>query len=153
MIVDDYHVLTAGHIAYLTRAGEDADIKDKERGADHFAVYAGLSGGKWIKYSIAYDYIVGGDYVDNCDSQSEYDNMGVYVDGAILTCEGSQAIAGSMHVERANSASDMSGTYYVQGYPSDLNFLKHGEDGYTQFDMYFSSGTIIDDVYNPNYRF
>lgn len=161
-IIDDYHVLTAGHLVYRRIneiIGESAeDFTEDERWADHLAVYAGSSGGDWEKYSLAHYARVGGDYVDYCDTETEYTQQGAFDDWAIIRCDTSMASVGHMEIDPANSMSDMNGgTYYLQGYPRDKNEIEFGENddlnNLTDYYMYRTSGSIIMDVPNFNPRF
>lgn len=149
-LVSDYHVLTAGHLAYSP---------EHDGYAHHFAVYAGSNNGTYKLYSLAYEWDTGQDYVNNCDTKWEYFNRGMYDDWAILECEEYMGGVGHMAVSPANDAFDVFGyTYYLQGYPKDLNEDEFG--GYdpdttelVRWRMYLSSGEFTNTTQGPLPRY
>lgn len=137
--LDNYYVLTAGHIAYRHDWGY----------ATHFAIYAGANAGTYKKYSLAYRCDIGADYVNNSYGDA-YDGAGMEDDWAILKCETPLGV-GRLGRVTTNSASEMlSYTYYTQGYPFDKNIAEFGEnpdlENLIQYRMYKTSGKVIKDV-------
>lgn len=151
-VLDDYHVLTVGHIAYHQEYGY----------ADHFAVYAGSSNGKYKQYSLAYTWDIGGDYIKNPkDELSEdgltidaaYSTKGIYDDWAIIECETALGV-GHLGRKATNSASSMgTGTYYTNGYPRDKNEAIFGDNPFYEnlirYYMYTAPGQITRDMVGP----
>lgn len=133
--LDNYHVLTVGHIAYKNNWGY----------ATHFAIYAGSNAGTYKKYSLAYRADIGANYV-NYSYGDGYDAFGMADDWAILKCETSLGV-GWLGRIITNSASDMLPyTYYTQGYPLDKNTAEFGDnpdlENLIQYRMYKTSGKV-----------
>lgn len=136
-VIDDYYVLTVGHLAKQLYTGTEAD---------HFAVYAGTNNGTYKKYSLVNEYRIGAYYADHCMTQVDYFQNGMYDDWAILKCESSMASVGYMGIEEVNSRNDMLGKfYYTQGYPLDKNKAEFGYNDNTElikYRMYCQLGQV-----------
>ena len=138
--LDNYHVFTAGHLAY------DADHGGY---ADHFAVYAGCHNGTYKKYSLAYEYDVGEGFINNSYSEDAYRYRGMYDDWAILKCDTALGVGHLGRQITNNASSMMSHVYFTQGYPADRNNVDDGLNDLINCRMYTTTGYVLGDMYGP----
>lgn len=134
-LLDNNYMMTAGHMVYdLYGYGY----------ADHVAVYIGATGGTYKQYRLATKYSVGGDYMKNIDS---YYSLGMYDDwGIVKFATPVNRTVGMLGRHTVNSASDMTGVYYTQGYPMDRNLaMGKLEEEWNKWYMFRTSGTIKKD--------
>ena len=115
-------------------------------------MYAGSNAGTYKKYSLAYRWDVGGDYVNNA-SGSAYESRGMYDDWAILECDTALGVGHLGKIATNSADSMMDYTYDTQGYPFDKNVAEFGPnpnlDNLVQYRMYTTSGRIYGDMYGP----
>lgn len=134
-LINQNYVATAGHMLY------DDEYKDPK----HVAVYLAASNGKYLEYRMGTEYHVGEDYKNNSDPLS-YILNGRFDDWGILKVQ--TPFSATQHLGRysVNSASEMTGTYYTQGYPRDLNVQGGISDrNWNKWYMYGTTGTITGD--------
>ena len=132
-LLDNNYMMTAGHLAFHKYG----------RGyADHIALYIGATGGTYKQYRLATEYDVGVDYMNNTGPL--YYGFGMYDDWAIVKLASPvNRTVGMLGRHTVNSASDMTGVYYTQGYPMDRNIaMGKTLEEWNKWYMFRTSGTI-----------
>lgn len=147
-LINNRYVMTAGHMLYRRDCGY----------AQHIAVYVGPSGGRGTakQYRLGHKYAVGGEYVKNAlkfdgseDIFHPYSSQGVFDDWGIIKLDSAVTVdVDYLSRYAVNSATEMSGTYYTQGYPRWYG-LNAQQDSWSDLYMYYESGTIGGDYSQP----
>ncbi|NBJ88812.1 trypsin-like serine peptidase [Acutalibacter sp. 1XD8-36] len=132
-LLDNNYLMTAGHMAYDILGSGDAE---------HIAVFIGATGGTYKQYRLATEYDVGADYKNNTGEL--YYGFGMYDDWAIVKLATPvNRTVGMLSRHTVNSASEMKGVYYTQGYPADRNHaMGKTDDEWNKWYMFRTSGTI-----------